>query len=264
MGPPPFGDGKLYNPVDLSMRMEWLQWGHRLSAMERRHRVPTGARGNRRFNGATAFRRWKVIPMRYRVVPGRNASMGPPPFGDGKNYRTAIALHYITASMGPPPFGDGKSGAAPREPYPGTQASMGPPPFGDGKLRPSVFGPVKDDGFNGATAFRRWKAVATMLERLQAGSLQWGHRLSAMESGSGPRRNGIGTSLQWGHRLSAMESTGNPHRIPPGRDGLQWGHRLSAMERTTGSAPYIRWGGASMGPPPFGDGKLADLVNSGT
>ena len=85
MGPPPFGDGKLSYIQDVGLRYARLQWGHRLSAMERRstgseggtscqplqwgHRLSAMERGARprrfsnsrlRFNGATAFRRWKA------------------------------------------------------------------------------------------------------------------------------------------------------------------------------------------------------------
>ena len=86
-------------------------------------------------------------------------------------------------------------------------------------------------------------------------------------------------SLQWSHRLSAMETLQQPDahsqhhhpsmEPPPFGDGnliagtvalgmmicLQWSHRLSAME-TSHDAPQ-RPGGRlpSMGPPPFGDGN---------
>ena len=100
--------------------------------------------------------------------------------------------------------------------------------------------------FNGATAFRRWKrrspgpcfngAVSRPVVNQQC-PLQWGHRLSAMETtcrltslsarstivtlsrfngatafrrwkqGGVPRRGPVYQPLQWGHRLSAMEMT---------------------------------------------------------
>ena len=37
---------------------------------------------------------------------------------------------------------------------------MGPPPFGDGKAPGPDAEESRADGFNGATAFRRWKEVA--------------------------------------------------------------------------------------------------------
>ena len=95
-----------------------LQWGHRLSAMETR------------FNGATAFRRWKRVRLcltrllqwghrlsAMETSPKRKgrwvqiiASMGPPPFGDG-NEAKAVKKAADKASMGPPPFGDGNATA---------------------------------------------------------------------------------------------------------------------------------------------------------
>ena len=183
-----------------------LQWGHRLSAMETA-RVQDGP---------------AVL-----VVP----SMGPPPFGDGNTTRqspttnTHPTFNGATAfrrwkpgpdyeaagkglipSMGPPPFGDGNllppghPGAADLRP------SMGPPPFGDGNLLKSS------------------RASITFV------FLQWGHRLSAMETfgapnpllPGGPTFNGATAFRRWKRTLL-------PAAWQTLRD-LQWGHRLSAME----------------------------------
>ena len=208
------------------------------------------------------------------------ASMGPPPFGDGKlcqavtaswassalqwghrlsamesRQRRAHRGRLADASMGPPPFGDGKDRGVPGLGV-GVQASMGPPPFGDGKgLTPFSVHPV-------------------------CHMLQWGHRLSAMESRSAtpasqsrwPCFNGATAFRRW----KGILIKGNAAAPVV----LQWGHRLSAMERraarrgrpTTstsfnGATAFRRWkvGSvgvihvevrlASMGPPPFGDGK---------
>ena len=172
-----------------------LQWGHRLSAMENWEnfrQCPFGilqpsmgpppfgdgnwrailaignhATGEPPFNGATAFRRWKLMTrLRDDSSWIQPPSMGPPPFGDGKPspaehssglqgnlqwghrlsaMETIVARPLITA-------GDSTSSAD-------LIPSMGPPPFGDGNYRmPS----------------RR---------RVHASVLQWGHRLSAMETG---------------------------------------------------------------------------------
>ncbi len=135
--------------------------------------------------------------------------------------------------------------------------------------------------FNGATAFRRWKAGATRFVRVPSRvRLQWGHRLSAMESWYRSYTLPSWKKLQWGHRLSAMESSGNVRLVataelasmgpPPFGDGkdhaiasttltpipLQWGHRLSAMERPSAPRAKASVLAASMGPPPFGDGKV--------
>ena len=63
-------------------------------------------------------------------------------------------------------------------------------------------------------------------------------------------------ALQWGHRLSAME-TSSPASLVGWSNALQWGHRLSAME--TSRLEWVTWGRdeASMGPPPFGDGNIS-------
>ena len=63
----------------------------------------------------------------------------------------------------------------------------------------------------------------------------------------GPRFNGAIAFRRWkGHsdRLVRMFQS-----------LLQWGHRLSAMERGYGAVDDADADAASMGPPPFGDGK---------
>ena len=121
--------------------------------------------------------------------------------------------------------------------------------------------------FNGATAFRRWKRLQIERAEIQNKLLQWGHRLSAMETAISPLVMPCSSHLQWGHRLSAMETYQfagffSVHIYPsmgppPFGDGnvgfslwpvlngasLQWGHRLSAME-TSGSrcGPFVNGG----------------------
>ena len=133
-------------------------------------------------------------------------------------------------------------------------------------------------GFNGATGFRRWKLARQCVRR---------HRHHAS---MGPPAFAGGNvvshiyllrvrSLQWGHRLSPVETRGRiecaPFGLlasmgPPafaggnlrfhGRHGwllpLQWGHRLSPVE-TAGSPQFTRGGRpASMGPPAFAGGNF--------
>ena len=110
------------------------------------------------FNGATAFRRWKAVAGR---IPARHvpASMGPPPFGDGKAAGLAPPIALMYASMGPPPFGDGK------QPVPLSRRTRptcfnGATAFRRWKARmPQGRSPSPSNRFNGATAFRRWKAL---------------------------------------------------------------------------------------------------------
>ena len=185
----------------------------------------------------------------------------------------------------------------------GRNGGGGPPPFGDGNFG-LVLGPChRLDGFNGATAFRRWKPVAPTLRRKTFGASmepppfgdgnQVPHRCRAevgrasMEPppfGDGNPSAGatlvsISYSLQWSHRLSAMETrdwrAGNPGGTqasmepPPFGDGnmwktapvavlrwvLQWSHRLSAMETCRAGGVGSDGPVASMEPPPFGDGN---------
>ena len=284
-----------------------LQWGHRLSAMETRVR-PRLYLHRRSFNGATAFQRWKLMDCagggEGRVV----ASMGPPPFSDGNHHPRNRVLPLFDASMGPPPFSDGNGSSSiciiekipgfngatafqrwKLEPVvggpAGIDASMGPPPFSDGNcrghgashnhLQASMGPPPFSDGnsppahqhwrgrnrFNGATAFQRWKPWLRVRFIRTDSKLQWGHRLSAMETlereiqGDGQEVASMGPPpfsdgnwlwrswsgmlvemLQWGHRLSAMETRDGLTK-PTFSWWLQWGHRLSAMETGTSHIP---------------------------
>ena len=82
MGPPPFGGGNLASALD---RLGGTSGFNGATAF-RRWKLVAGqgciARPQR-FNGATAFRRWK--PEEDLEVPAdlALASMGPPPFGGG-------------------------------------------------------------------------------------------------------------------------------------------------------------------------------------
>ena len=107
--------------------------------------------------------------------------------------------------MGPPPFGDGNKTDRPNR---GQRRcpSMGPPPFGDGNTR----------------NISRYMTAVTLL--------QWGHRLSAMETimlhwqhgSTTPPFNGATAFRRW-----KPEGRGGQR---PSKGNLQWGHRLSAME----------------------------------
>ena len=167
----------------------------------------------------------------------------------------------VDPSMGPPPFSDGNLLNRPRPPTGWTslqwghrlsametglcqlfrgvavRPSMGPPPFSDGNRAMPAFQGSCSTTFNGATAFQRWKHAESPWELVALTRLQWGHRLSAMETFV-PR---VGLwclpNLQWGHRLSAMETSLKAYS-PGWTVFLQWGHRLSAMETALcGSSP---------------------------
>ena len=230
MGPPPFGDGNMTDPkTGVTVEVK-LQWGHRLSAMETRR--PNALRDG-----------------------GDLASMGPPPFGDGNLSIKTLAEWTGGASMGPPPFGDGNHGDQAQVEDPET-ASMGPPPFGDGNQGWGECAKVEDPGFNGATAFRRWKHLYGCPLCCHLVSLQWGHRLSAMETA---RDLTASIALQWCFNgATAFRRWKQGHkeiRFTPVQT-LQWSHRLSAMETLPALHRRPVFQGASMGPPPFGDGNL--------
>ena len=230
MGPPPFSDGN-YCPSDADSTMGPPSMG-----------PPPFSDGNRPAPG--------LNPLAY--LP----SMGPPPFSDGNDGRQDQGKGLHPPSMEPPPFSDGNLVLLLNLDTLGVP-SMGPPPFSDGnptKLNGSTF-PL--GAFNGATAFQRWKQSLATYYFLIVDHLQWGHRLSAMETIPGhlllpdcrppsmgpppfsdgnprntPGRRRSSSTLQWGHRLSAME-TGSDISASAIITSLQWGHRLSAMETTS-------------------------------
>jgi hypothetical protein len=105
-----------------------------------------------RFNGATAFRQWKpdFQPLHCGDCP--EASMGPPPFGSGNQI-----FNPFTAAIAPNAFRQWK----PRHRQ--SQSCAYP-------------------GFNGATAFQRWKRTWLVSMYHCPKVLQWGHRLSAVET----------------------------------------------------------------------------------
>ncbi len=83
--------------------------------------------------------------------------------------------------------------------------------------------------FNGAMTLRSWRVCNFNVAVNRKLTLQWGHDLAVMESGSGTRTDRQRYTLQWGHDLAVMESTGQG----PGCLGLallQWGHDLAVME----------------------------------
>ena len=159
--------------------------------------------------------------------------MGPPPFSDG-NLTSQVHVRDSSnvPSMRPPPFSDG-NGRVLAERRNGGDPSMGPPPFSDGNaffmlltisgLVPSMGPPPFSDG--NQTLFKPGQTCRC--------SLQWGHRLSAMETSDAdgyhrPRFhpfNGATAFQRW--KLFPAAASGGA------LVALQWGHRLSAMETVT-------------------------------
>ena len=207
MGPPPFGDGKPREPYP-------------------------GTRAPKRFNGATAFRRWKgkLHPVDAHDTP---ASMGPPPFGDGKIV-PCIGVQALDGA-----------------------ASMGPLPFGDGKRALMIRCGASTTCFNGATAFRRWKGYLLPI---------FTGRFSTASMGPPPFGDGK-TGNQLALSLTSANASMGP---PPFGDGkvITDGLLNLSTQASMGPPPFgdgklpenfafgQYYGPASMGPPPFGDGKF--------
>ncbi len=299
MGPPAFAGGNVPGvssaPVDLTL----LQWGHRLSPVETRTlRQPFATRPG--FNGATGFRRWKhgesteapverrELQWGHRLSPVETAGQWRTSrklgcFNGATGFRRWKPYHYWgsmgevwPASMGPPAFAGGnqlfRRGIFA---VPGL-ASMGPPAFAGGNgMAPTVRdGPVSS--FNGATGFRRWKPLNRMANPRTRRRLQWGHRLSPVET----RRTGMCAPLNGcasmgppafaGGNVMAVIGPGpdEPASMGPpafaggnsaitaahkAQDWLQWGHRLSPVEtrgsgcqrsacrRFNGATGFRRW-----------------------
>ena len=160
------------------------------------------ARALSTFNGATAFRRWKRVPAQVR--PGGTSSV---------------------PSMGPPPFGDGNCTRGPCKYY---------------------------HAFNGATAFRRWKrerrevhrAIDTIGPSMGPPPFKHpaGHRLSAMEPSMGPPPFGDGNGLGMPERFSghSVPSMGPP---PFGDGNGDFGglHQRVHGHPFNGATAFRRW-----------------------
>ena len=159
-----------------------LQWGHRLSAMERQSRWLNGRPQWACFNGATAFRRWKGSRGLFCCYRTRNASMGPPPFGDGKSSGCSTSWGRC-------------------------RCFNGATAFRRWKAEPNSPGAAPAPCFNGATAFRRWKVGWHMTALIRASEASMGP--PPFGDGKLALHHSVcecGKALQWGHRLSAMES----------------------------------------------------------
>ena len=108
-------------------------------------------------------------------------SMGPTPFSVGYPPPNPSAELSPGASMGPPPFSVGyiksTTNGGRHE-----NASMGPTPFSVGYGRRLPIHGASCPRFNGANAFQRW--IRHMLDDLRNAEsmLQWGQRLSALDT----------------------------------------------------------------------------------
>ena len=233
-----------------------------------------------RFNGAATFRSRKA--RRGRPV-GRpmHASMGPRPFGRGRY----VIAHTIgldrTASMGPRPFGRGRESAAPSAYTSGT-CFNGAATFRSRKVRhAAIHRPTQANGFNGAATFRSRKGATFLRLASRGGAASMGprpfgrgrQRPSRLYRGRpcasmGPRPFGRGRRLA-GTDIGCTRRGFNGAATFRSRKGLAMPFACGPCQRFNGAAtfrsrkapggtPAGRGHDASMGPRPFGRGRVAE------
>ena len=158
-----------------------------------------------RFNGATAFRRWKFLTP--PPPPHPEASFnGATAFRRWKSINRLLQDGELISSFnGATAFRRWKSDTVQWNP-PNVQLLQWGHRLSAMEIRPSRSAWASPGcSFNGATAFRRWKSRMGMDAMASLRKLQWGHRLSAMEIELQDVDYSTPFWLQWGHRLSAME-----------------------------------------------------------
>ena len=183
MGPTPFSVG--YNAMMTNTQHNiWrLQWGQRLSALETSRQFKKETNGTmlqwgQRLSALDTPERCQT----YR--PDNVASMGPTPFSVGYRSRLdARPANEIRAFNGANAFQRWIPDGRRRHSQQPIRPSMGPTPFSVGYLGCSEWGSKRSTGFNGANAFQRWIRRVDDIPRVQPDELQWGQRLSALDTG---------------------------------------------------------------------------------
>ena len=155
--------------------------------------------------------------------------MGPQPFGCGRALKP-LPRTLLGGFNGAATFRLRKARPGRRPPIRGTAASMGPQPFGCGRDE-YVWHKVNwAPGFNGAATFRLRKGVG----------------------GRGLQRRPC--SLQWGRNLSVAEG---PCILEPYQGRWRFnGAATFRLRKADPSGGLIRHTSASMGPQPFGCGRI--------
>ena len=191
MGPRPFGRGRGGQGAAPVSRKVKLQWGRDLSVAEGAWRPRANNHLRRGFNGAATFRSRKAKTWS-ACSAGPRASMGPRPFGRGRNVligrrarpphgfngaatfrsrKVPKAIHNVRshqASMGPRPFGRGRNRVY-RGARAGRTASMGPRPFGRGRcmetIQPMLSMHLLQWGRDLSVAEGLWRAAPVLRQR---------------------------------------------------------------------------------------------------
>ena len=207
--------------------------------------------------------------------------MGPPPFGDGNE--ASPRRRFITNTC--LQWGHRLSAMETRHVFLGrfgrSLPSMGPPPFGDGNISQCTAFINRMGTFNGATAFRRWKLSYIRSARPPELNLQWGHRLSAMETcqslanelgvdipSMGPPPFGDGNGKQPRCTPQSLPTFNGATAFRRWKQLLPQEHQELDGNSFNGATAFRRWklsvlvpkllwpSRPSMGPPPFGDGNM--------
>ena len=250
MGPQPFGCGR--DNKTTSGPSQLVGFNGAATFRLRKGGVTTRPRGPlSRFNGAATFRLRKVaLPSPYRpdvdsLQWGRNLSVAE---GAGR----PSAAPAGRASMGPQPFGCGRDRMeATIDPQAwlqwGRNLSVAEGwPCGQDRARDCV-------RFNGAATFRLRKDIT-----MRGAPPTWRASMGPQPFGCGRGSEDVlffdAPMLQWGRNLSVAEGP-SPDALPHDPATLQWGRNLSVAEGATPSASLPRGATASMGPQPFGCGR---------
>ena len=197
--------------------------------------------------------------------------MGPPPFGSGNglsslrfNGATAFRQWKPSTENRPQSWWPGFNGATAfrqwKQPKPSRPPSTcwsfnGATAFRQWKHFYGTSRACAMSCFNGATTFRQWKRVQRIQQGIADYVLQWGHRLSAVETGPlhlgcsvwPSSFNGATAFRQWKPWCST------PCRAPsPSFNGATAFRQLNPPQGQLAGIIALL---ASMGPPPFGSGN---------
>ncbi len=138
---------------------------------------------------------------------------------------------------------------------------MGPPAFAGGNLPYLPTLAISASASMGPPAFAGGNASASPQITQQSSKLQWGHRLSPVETCRTCRRWQSQRPLQWGHRLSPVETPARLRRLPSSRRSF---NGATGFRRWKQRHPIVvgRKSVASMGPPAFAGGNPSNPASS--
>ena len=192
MGPPAFAGGNFDTGSISLIHLRVLQWGHRLSPVETWASTPRLPLRNRSFNGATGFRRWKHEGLGKRL-PGQLCFNGATGFRRWKRANSARAtVSEASRFNGATGFRRWKLPTRRKPPGQTRYRFNGATGFRRWKRRLIRAVRLGQCRFNGATGFRRWKPIPRAEARGPTTELQWGHRLSPVET-----RYSASASAKW-------------------------------------------------------------------